>query len=481
MVCYGILTDVNVRTTRFFVLLHLNQGKFTIVSEIQIDVVLTFGDSKKRVNCQHITNIMGNVLAYEDDNDESPTKVAGRRRANTAMPAWGAKQLAALNFNRANSGSMYPEGDGPGPVKDHCAVIVPLGESMFIFGGMTNEETSLPIQVHELTSSTGQTCLWKLRRESDKSIPYAPNELIYHTALHHQPSNSVIILGDLASTTFDNKHIVLRYDIEKNTTEFITFHNQAKLRPFKLGCTPIHRRVNDTIVLFNDTNEGIELNDIIELDMRNLKWSYLRFSVYFSVLDQSPQSVKGTWFHSNVYSPRLDSMIVFGGLNMTEFRTLDSVWRFNLGNKCCTRIVFEDQKNGPCARYLHSACIVNEFMYVFGGCHMKTNQDKSITRETLNDLYQLDLVGMLWKKIDIFGQVPCSRINHSMQPFIHKNFVCLIVHAGQDQRAMLLDDTYRIMIPRLKASSMQGWMIHDVLRIHQKLRHCTDCVIKMKS
>jgi hypothetical protein len=194
-------------------------------------------------------------------------------------------------------------------------------------------------------------------------------------------------------------------------------------------------------------------------------------------MDSSTKGIGGTWFHSAVYSPRLDSIIVFGGLDLAEFRTQDSTWRFQLGKKVCTRVVVENPQGAPGARYLHTAQIVNEYMYVFGGCHMVTDTNGAITRESLNELYQLDLVSMHWRKIDVVGQLPCPRINHQMQTYYHKNFVCMVVHGGQDQKQVLLDDTFRILIPRLKASETHGWNYYEVLLIQQKLQHCTDCEV----
>eukprot|EP01080_Neovahlkampfia_damariscottae_P011789 gene11789-5126_t len=59
-------------------------------------------------------------------------------------------------------------------------------------------------------------------------------------------------------------------------------------------------------------------------------------------------------------------------------------------------------ENSPKSRYLHTTCLYNDSLFVFGGYFLETN----------NDLYELDLLKMKFKKIEYSGEI-LKRFNHN--------------------------------------------------------------------
>jgi N-acetylneuraminic acid mutarotase len=78
----------------------------------------------------------------------------------------------------------------------------------------------------------------------------------------------------------------------------------------------------------------------------------------------------------------------------------------------------------PEKRCSHTASIVGETMFVFGGVKMAT------APTFFNDLWALDLDKSEWHLVEAKGKGPCPRSGHSMQPIGH--FLCIFGGKGRD-------------------------------------------------
>ncbi|KAK2952184.1 putative Tip elongation aberrant protein 1 [Blattamonas nauphoetae] len=108
-------------------------------------------------------------------------------------------------------------------------------------------------------------------------------------------------------------------------------------------------------------------------------------------------------------------MYIFGGYcpgspifnDLYEFNTLSSKW---------TQILPandpQDKENLPARVYSHSACIIGDDMYIFGGAtteQIVQYDDRGI----IGDLFKFHIPSRTWTKIPALGDHPCSRFMHT--------------------------------------------------------------------
>jgi hypothetical protein len=94
-------------------------------------------------------------------------------------------------------------------------------------------------------------------------------------------------------------------------------------------------------------------------------------------------------------------LVVFGGESVDD---LDDLWVYDVRSLAWKEAKITDTK--PSARRFHAGCLIEDKMYVFGGCHGKYN--------CLSDLYCLDLGGLVeadkletlkWEHIELQGEI----------------------------------------------------------------------------
>ena len=110
--------------------------------------------------------------------------------------------------------------------------------------------------------------------------------------------------------------------------------------------------------------------------------------------------------------------MVFGGEGADD---LGDLWTYDVRSLRWEELKIDG--NGPCARRFHSSCLVDNKMYIFGGCHSKYI--------CLNDLYSLNLTSLLeegladdlrWEKVKLNGEIT-ERWGHSSHYYKGEIFV----------------------------------------------------------
>ena len=104
--------------------------------------------------------------------------------------------------------------------------------------------------------------------------------------------------------------------------------------------------------------------------------------------------------------PNNPQLVVIGGF--TEKGHVDEVWQLKLGAEQVewARSKIGQPKSAPCARWRHSATLINggKELFVFGGMNKKQRFD---------DCYLLSTDKFRWSIPDVSGSVPQPRANHS--------------------------------------------------------------------
>ena len=151
-------------------------------------------------------------------------------------------------------------------------------------------------------------------------------------------------------------------------------------------------------------------------------------SCSFNLSDISP-SPEARWGHIGVSNG--EELFVCGGGNITY----EHIWVYNSkSNRWNKRTTTGDR---PFANIQSRANIINNSMYTFGGI----GGGKGST----NDVHQLNLVNLAWKKVDTTGVKPLKRCEHVQ--WCTENSI--IVHGGEDG-GRRLNDTFHLNINTLK-------------------------------
>jgi hypothetical protein len=150
------------------------------------------------------------------------------------------------------------------------------------------------------------------------------------------------------------------------------------------GDVPDHRSnatlnydaVNHQLILFGGGGPNKQrFNSISVLDLKSLSW------VEFQPFENEPSPLERTYHIAEFKFPYL---VVFGGEGVDD---LGDLWVYNLETLSWREVRFSNQAARPKARRFHSSCLVENSVYVFGGCEGKYS--------CLGDLFELDLSAFL--------------------------------------------------------------------------------------
>ncbi len=158
----------------------------------------------------------------------------------------------------------------------------------------------------------------------------------------------------------------------------------------------IYDPVRDRMVVFGGWRSGTNFNDVWELSLAGTPaWTELTPS-------GTPPSVRR--YHSAIYDPVRDRMVVFGGFNGDVY--LNDVWELSLaGTPAWTELT--PSGTPPHSRYRQSAIYdpVRDRMVMFAGWWSGTN---------FNDVWELSLAGTpAWTELVPSGTPPNARYSHS--------------------------------------------------------------------
>ncbi|KAI0267197.1 hypothetical protein BGY98DRAFT_1102239 [Russula aff. rugulosa BPL654] len=195
----------------------------------------------------------------------------------------------------------------------------------------------------------------------------------------------------------------LLYLLNLGTSDPLMSKSRKWSRVVVNGPGPGGRRSHTTTVvgskLFVFGGFGVKTtNDMWTLDLNCLK-SQPSWESY----EPTPGNEKPLlrWDHVSVTTE--DRIIIFGGYGSGQDYYNDT-WSFDISTRKWTEL----QCTGsiPSPRGSHSAVLVDDVMYVYGG----SSRDEGIT----DDLYALQLSTQRWFKFPNLGTSPCKRMYHTM-------------------------------------------------------------------
>lgn len=227
-----------------------------------------------------------------------------------------------------------------------------------------------------------------------KESGVGPNPRAYHTVAHYK--NSIFLLGG-----HGKKLDLHKFDITNRRWEAITVNNTPK-------------RYSHTMEIFEDklyVFGGIGINyenEVNVFDIKNTCW-------YPPIIDS--KTPPGRFCHSSIAFN--NKMIVFGGYNGVY---LNDLHQFDMKNMCWISLP-KIIGTPPTPRFRHTAVLFNESMYIFGGSdslpvnssHSNMN-DLYILRMSNKDLYQ-------WQKLETYGKIPPGRRGHTASVKGEKMFI----------------------------------------------------------
>ena len=149
-------------------------------------------------------------------------------------------------------------------------------------------------------------------------------------------------------------------------------------------------------------------NEINIFDLERKTWSKKTF-------DESV--IPGMTGHSLQYHSETHTLIVFGGFTKGVY--LNQIYIYDIsGNSWSVISPEKNQENKndfPCGRMLHSASILNDYLYIFAG--------KTGDGIYLNDMWRFNLFSKTWEKIKLSGEHPKGRSGHTMTSFENNLYV----------------------------------------------------------
>lgn len=157
---------------------------------------------------------------------------------------------------------------------------------------------------------------------------------------------------------------------------------------------------NPTMIVYGGRNQDVNkvFGDIYHLDLVTHQWTQIT-----TFMGPKPVPLYG---HSAVWSPTLNQMLVFGGYDTTG-AVSENVYTYDPQAQSWSFITTMGSPATCPARAEHSAVIVGNQMYVYGGFDGNFNR---------GDLWHLDLSTFpyYWMQPTVVGSPPQPRANHTM-------------------------------------------------------------------
>jgi hypothetical protein len=231
------------------------------------------------------------------------------------------------------------------------------------------------------------------------------NARMNHTAVLDTTQNYMFLFGGreyTGSFYTTSKEVYLGYQTDSEFTFnlFPTFGDPIPEREDQSAVIYSQLSANPTMIVCGgrDRDAGKQFGDIFHLDLVTHQWSQI---TTFSGAKPVP-----LYGHSAVWSPTLNSMLLFGGYDTTG-QVSDKVYLYNPWGPSWSLITTMGFPTTCPARAEHSAVIVGKQMFVYGGF------DGNIYR---GDLWKLDLSTFpyYWTQLTPAGSPPQPRANHSM-------------------------------------------------------------------
>ncbi|HUK62863.1 MAG TPA: kelch repeat-containing protein, partial [Dongiaceae bacterium] len=270
---------------------------------------------------------------------------------------------------------------GPTLRSGHAAVLDPVGDRMIVFGG----DSSLPLHLNDTwTWSFAGDSLW---RQVARSGP-RPSARVGATAIYDPVRRRMILHGGLDTNAKADTWVL---PLDADTLRWAPLATVGT-PPARASHSAIYDPVRDRMIVFGGIN-GSSMNDAWALALSGTPtWTNLAPA-------GTPPSRR--LFHSAIYDPIRDRMLVYGGLG--TIGALNDLWELSLARTPEWRPTSSGRR--PTARYGHSAIYdpVGDRMIVFGGAGGG------------NEAWELALgtTPLTWTKLAPPGTAPTARTYHS--------------------------------------------------------------------
>ncbi|CAI5743183.1 unnamed protein product [Peronospora destructor] len=163
--------------------------------------------------------------------------------------------------------------------------------------------------------------------------------------------------------------------------------------------------VGDMMYVFGGYNDGNCHNDVYAFDLVRHRWQYIETSN-----DIHPD---GRASHAWCTSTDKTNLYLFGGSGPHWGQTnMGKLLQFNIRDKNWT--VVEAKGTQPPPGYGQSLCAINNKLYLFGG---------TSGHVYVNDLYVYDEMTKVWKKVETTGKRPSPRYRHQVAMVTNRMYV----------------------------------------------------------
>jgi hypothetical protein len=276
---------------------------------------------------------------------------------------------------------LTPAGTPPSARYSHTSIYDPVRDRMVVFGG-NNGSYSNDVWALSLAGSSAWTQL------SPAGTP--PSARYLHSAIYDPVHDRMEVFGGTNGSYF-NDVWALSLAGSSSWTQLSPAGTPPSAR---YGHTAIYDQVGNRMVVFGGYSAGF-LNDVWALSLADsLAWTHLTPA---GTLPGAREA------HTTIYDPVRDRMVVFGGYDVSLFK---DVWALSLaGDQTWTPLTSPDPP--PIARFFHTMIYdpVRDRMVVFGG---------NTGNRFLNDLWAPSLAGSFaWTQLTPSGTPPSAREAHT--------------------------------------------------------------------
>jgi N-acetylneuraminic acid mutarotase len=133
-------------------------------------------------------------------------------------------------------------------------------------------------------------------------------------------------------------------------------------------------------------------NNLYIFDIENEQWERRPFN---------EADIPAMIGHTANYYPTSKLFVVFGGFQRGIYS--NSIYIYD--NTKWTKVEYREGEKVPKGRIFHTATLVGDSLYVYGG--------ETLDGSFMNDLWRYDLARSCWEEISIKGEVPKGRSGHS--------------------------------------------------------------------
>jgi len=278
-----------------------------------------------------------------------------------------------------------------------------LGNSIYIFGGYDGENYLSDLIEFHVPTSTWRSINYKI----DSSIPADTLARCGHSCTVIDDSN-FLIFGGYSS---DWHNDILLFNVKEATFTIISSENRPSRRWCHSATIDDSQRNLYVFGGYGESKEGknrLYLNDTYKFDLFSKTWSSIGPLPIHNVLNRVFTSVESTppstssatiaissnnnnnlllfppprnnhvsWYYNN-------QLWIFSGAKLND------LWALNLSTNCWRKVqTWGTQVPGPC--YGATACILQHFVYIFGGRFQELGYQ--------NTLYRLDLRRSKWNLV----------------------------------------------------------------------------------